>query len=162
MYEGVVLDLLDALHLPVHLERLLQLLLGDLLRQVADVQHLHLGHGLLVGLLLRISPVHDDVASPHLDPAGAETALRQGRRLVRFVFQEAEAAVLLLVVGRAVYDDLDESGYTWGGEKQPFSDLTLAGIGAISGASTKVHCANQRVREKSWREALFFRNVSNH
>ena len=40
--EGVVLDLLDALDRPVRLERLLELLFGHVLRQIAHVQHLDL------------------------------------------------------------------------------------------------------------------------
>ncbi len=41
--EGVVLDLLDALDGALGLERLLELLLGHALGQVADVEHLDLG-----------------------------------------------------------------------------------------------------------------------
>ena len=69
-----------------------------------------MGHGVLVGLLLRVGPVDDDITAPDLDPARLQPALGQARSLVGLVLEEAEAAVLLLVVGGAVDDHLTEAG----------------------------------------------------
>ena len=52
--EGIVLDLLDPVHLAVPLEQLPQALLGDCEGEVAAVEDLHLGHRLLVRLLLEV------------------------------------------------------------------------------------------------------------
>ena len=52
MDKGVVLDLLDPLDLAVRLEDLPELVLGGGDGEVPAVEDLHLGHGLLVGLLL--------------------------------------------------------------------------------------------------------------
>ena len=47
----------------------------------------------------------------HLDAARLEPPLGERCALVRLILQEAEAAVLLLVVGRAVDDHLPQAGY---------------------------------------------------
>ena len=68
----------------------------------------HLRHGFLVWFLLRVGPVHDHVTVPDLDPAAAEAPLGLRGGLVGLVLQEAEAAVLLLVVRGAVDDDIHQ------------------------------------------------------
>ena len=50
------------------LKQLPETLLGDGDGEVAAVEDLHLGHGVLVRLLLGVRPVHDDITAPHLDP----------------------------------------------------------------------------------------------
>ena len=50
----------------------------------------------------------------HLDAARLEPPLGERGALVRLVLEEAEAAVLLLVVGRAVDDHLPKAGYNGG------------------------------------------------
>ena len=62
----------------------------------------YLGHDILVGLLLRVGPVDDDVAAEDFDAASAKPALGQRCRFVRIVLQEAEAAILTPVIRRAV------------------------------------------------------------
>lgn len=108
--ERVVLDFLDAFDFAVPFEQFLQLLLRDVLGEIADIEHLHFRHGLFVGLLLRIGPIDYDVAAPHLDPARAQPTLGQRGGLVGLVFEKTEAAVLLLVIGGAVDDHLDQTG----------------------------------------------------
>lgn len=74
MYKGVVLDLLDTLDRTVRFECFLQFVLGKILRQIAHIQDLDPGHGVVVWLFLRIGPVDDDVASKDFDTAGAQAS----------------------------------------------------------------------------------------
>jgi len=62
----------------------------------------YLGHDILVGLLLWIGPIDDDVAAEDFDAASAKPTLSQRCRFVRIVLQEAEAAILTPVIRRAV------------------------------------------------------------
>ena len=57
MDKGIVLDLLDPVHLAVSSKQLLQALLSDGVGEVLAVEDPHLVHGLLVGLLLGVRPV---------------------------------------------------------------------------------------------------------
>jgi len=72
--EGVIFDLLDALDRSVSLERLLQLLFCEVLRQVSNVQHFHFGHCVGVWLFLGIGPVNDDITAEDFHSARAQTA----------------------------------------------------------------------------------------
>ena len=115
VHEGVVLDLLDPLDAAVAVgdgafEGLSDLILGDGGDEVPHVEHFDLGHDGLVGLLLRVGPIDDDITAPDFDAARFQPALGQRGGLVRFVFEEAEAAVLLLVIRRTVDDHLAKSG----------------------------------------------------
>lgn len=134
MNEGVVFQLLHALQLPKVAEGLLQDVLGDVVGQVPDEQNLHLqnqnqnqslsstsselpgglraphlGHDLWVGVLDGVGPLHRHQAVPHLHLAAHEAAARLSGRLVVLVLQEAEASVLLLVVGLEVQDDVAQA-----------------------------------------------------
>lgn len=55
-------------------KQLPEALLGDSEGEVAAVEDLHLGHGLLVGLLLGVRPVHDDITAPDFDAASPQTS----------------------------------------------------------------------------------------
>ncbi|KAL0596334.1 hypothetical protein AAY473_034282 [Plecturocebus cupreus] len=106
VHEGVVADLLDALHAAgVELaEALLDGVLGGLDHEVAHVEDLHGLHHVLVHVYLGLGPVHGDLVAPQLDAAGHELAARHGGRAVALVLHEGEAAVLHLV-GRTGVDD---------------------------------------------------------
>jgi len=106
----VVLDLFDSLYFAVGFEDLAQLFLADHGRQITDVENFDLCHRLFVGLLLRIGPVDNYITAPDLDAPGLQPALGQTRRLMRLILQKAKATVFLLVVGRAIDDDLLEAG----------------------------------------------------
>ena len=77
---------------------------------------IHLGHGLVIWLLLGISPVNNDVTAPNPSPSIADAMLCHRRGLVAVVLEKGEATVLLLwVVRRAVNDDVLETVCTTNG-----------------------------------------------
>ena len=102
-----------------------------------------LGHDVLVGFLLRVGPVDDDVAAEDLDASGAEPALGQRRRLVRVVLEEAEASILSPVVGRAVNDHFGQA--SWASWSRPPGQ-------AIQKAKSKPNKRLQehRLRARAW------------
>lgn len=44
----------------------------------------------------------------HLYSTGAQPAFSQGRRFVRLVFQKTKSSIFLLIIGRTIYNNLDE------------------------------------------------------
>lgn len=69
----------------------------------------NLGHDLGVWLSNRVGPLHSDRVPPHLHFAAHQAAASLRCRLVIFVLQETEAAVLLLVIRLVVQYDLLET-----------------------------------------------------
>ena len=66
----------------------------------------HLGHDLRVGVFDGVGPLHRNHVAPHLHLAAHKAAAGLGRCLVVLVLEEAETAVLLLVVWLVVQDDV--------------------------------------------------------
>ena len=97
--EGVVFGLLCAGDGAILGEGGLDLLLGGVQVEIAHVEHLHLGHGLLVGLLGLFGPVDDELAVEEpVEARRLQLALGHRGRLVVDELDEAEAAILQLVV----------------------------------------------------------------
>lgn len=69
----------------------------------------HLGHDLRVGILDGVGPLHRHHVAPHLHLAAHQPAASLSGCLVVFVLEEAEASVLLLVVGLVVQYDITEA-----------------------------------------------------
>ena len=74
--ESVVLHLSDALQLTILLKHLLNLFLCDFCAKILDIEHLDLGHGLLIWLVIWVCPVNSDFAVEHSVESGrAELSL---------------------------------------------------------------------------------------
>ena len=52
----------------------------------------YLGHGLVIGFLLRVCPVNDNITAPDLDAASFESAFGQTGSFVRLVFKKTESS----------------------------------------------------------------------
>ncbi len=52
----------------------------------------YLGHGLVVGFLLRVCPIDDYITAPDFDAASFESAFGQTGSFVRLVFQKTESS----------------------------------------------------------------------
>lgn len=80
-----------------------------MLTQVCSRLLTDLSHDLWVRVLDRVSPLHSHYVAPDLDLAAHEAPPGLRCCLVVLVLQEAEASVLLLVIGLEVEDDVAEA-----------------------------------------------------
>ena len=54
--------------------------------------NIYLRHGLIIGLFLRIGPIHNNITAPNLDTASFQSAFGKTSRLMGFIFQEAKSS----------------------------------------------------------------------
>lgn len=81
-------------------------------RSMEQVQSVNadLGHGVMIRFLLRVGPVNNDVALPHLDTSRCQLPLGSRSIFVTVVLEESKPSVLQLgVVSRAIYNDINQA-----------------------------------------------------
>merc|ERR1719357_715855 len=110
VHKGVVFNLLHSFNSTESLKCFSKILLGYSSCQIPAVEDLHPGHGVVIRLILRVRPIHNDVTAPDFDSASSESPLGETCSLMTFIFKETESPVLLLVVGRRVDNDVNQAG----------------------------------------------------
>jgi hypothetical protein len=64
----------------------------------------YLGHNFLIGFLLWIGPINDNITIPHLHAAESQLLFSITRPRMAVVFQEAESSVFLAIIWATVND----------------------------------------------------------